>query len=312
MRGELLSVWSDTWSEVFVRLYERKVAPEELFPEIYETLIPKPLLPAEPAILGAIDADGNLSDPNDIAARSEYELDLGKYNQQRQRYDRALTDPIKAREWLREDLLHYVTTESAAVAALEKVFIKVADIGGDELSNEYFNIVESFLTKYSLRYDLRRQFSLHPTVPGIFTRLFSELKSAAITDVALNDAMQDFEDAIRDLKTNSSPSRIKTCIGKQINLLEVIGNQTLSSNGQSLGDICDLVVTWPHSAVKESLKKLHGFSSNYPLIRHGGVPASALREIEMRDLVALSVLLVGFTPYLTNSVDSTSVYNGGI
>jgi hypothetical protein len=312
MRGELLSVWGDTWSEVFVKLYDRKVAPEELFLEIYETLIPKPLPPTEPILVGTIDTDGNLCDPNDITARDAYELALEKYNHQRQRYDRALTDPAKAREWLREDILHYITTESAAVAALEKVFLKVADIGGDELSNEYFIIVESFLTKYSLRYDLRRQFSLHPTVPGIFTRLFSELKGAAIADITLNAAMQDFEEAIRDLKNDQSPNRIKTCIAKQTNLLEAIGQRLPLVKSKTLGMICDQAGTWPHDEVKESMKSLYKFASDYPGIRHGGTPASQIREIEMRDLVALSALLVGFAPYLTDQLNSNSIYDGGL
>ena len=35
--------------------------------------------------------------------------------------------------------------------------------------------------------------------------------------------------------------------------------------------------------------------SDYPGIRQGGSPNSVIRDIEMRDMVAVSILLAGFT-----------------
>ncbi len=58
------------------------------------------------------------------------------------------------------------------------------------------------------------------------------------------------------------------------------------------------------------MKNLYGFASDYPGIRHGGTPANAIRTIEMRDMVALSILLVGFTPYLTDQLNADEVYRG--
>ena len=55
---------------------------------------------------------------------------------------------------------------------------------------------------------------------------------------------------------------------------------------------------------------LYGFASDYPGIRHGGTPTSALRTIEMRDMVAMSILLAGFTPYLTDQLNADAVYRG--
>lgn len=59
------------------------------------------------------------------------------------------------------------------------------------------------------------------------------------------------------------------------------------------------------------MKKLYGFSSDYPGIRHAGNPAGALREIEMRDLVGMTVILAGFVPYLSEELDATVLYSGG-
>lgn len=57
-------------------------------------------------------------------------------------------------------------------------------------------------------------------------------------------------------------------------------------------------------------KNLYRFASDYPGIRHGGTPAHALREIEMKDMVAITVLLAGFAPYLSHQLNSDIVYRG--
>ncbi|WP_233999305.1 hypothetical protein, partial [Erythrobacter sp. HI0063] len=71
----------------------------------------------------------------------------------------------------------------------------------------YFNLVEAFIDKYSLRYDLRRPFSMHPTLPGIFARVVRNLKAAAQTDPHLATAFHEFEDALRDLTAERTPNR---------------------------------------------------------------------------------------------------------
>jgi len=55
---------------------------------------------------------------------------------------------------------------------------------------------------------------------------------------------------------------------------------------------------------------LAGFTSDGPGIRHGGKPANALRAVDMRDMVAMSILLAGFTPYLAAQLNADSVYRG--
>ncbi len=40
--------------------------------------------------------------------------------------------------------------------------------------------------------------------------------------------------------------------------------------------------------------------SDYPGIRPGGSSNRVIRDIEMRDRVVMSILLAGFTPYLTD------------
>lgn len=183
-------------------------------------------------------------------------------------------------------------------------------MGGDPLSNHYFNLLTAFIDKFSLRYDLRRPCTLCPTLPGVFASLVHDLRSRTSRDAHLYFLMKEFEEAVRDLRYGCSDGRIKTCIGKQFNLLEAMGAVCPWVTKKTLGDMCDQLRNWPHATIRESLKKLYGFASDYPGIRHGTDAKGALRTVDMRDMVAMCILLAGFTPYLTDQLDADIVYRG--
>lgn len=311
MKGELLTAWPYVWADILVRLYETQGTPVELFSELYAALMPKPKPPIVPPAPTLFDADGNMTDAAEIAADAAYKQAFQDYTVKRLAYEQALTaKPDEVRTWLRERLQGTLATEADAIRALERAFQTIDDIGGDVLSNRYVTLVEAFLAKYNLRYDLRRPFSLHPTLTGVFALLVAQLKSTTATDAHLNGVMRDFEDAFRDLKAGNTPARIKTCISRQANLLEAIGQIAPNVTGNTLGQICDQVGTWPHEKLKEAIKCMYKFSNEYPGVRHAGTPATQIREIEMRDLIAVSVVLTGFAPYLTDRLNVDGIYGG--
>lgn len=309
MRGELLNVWDKVWSEVFVKLFKHPEAPAELFSELYDALIPRPVPPQEPEEPTQYGPDGELIDPDEIAAEDAYKFAFSNFNDARSHYEQAVSGNRNARKWLRTEMPAYITSEPKAIDALGSVFEKVRDIGGDALVNRYFLLVEAFIDQYSLRYDLRRPFSLHTTLPGIFARMMKNLKEASESDEHLSTAFHEFEDALRDLTADQSANRIKTCIAKQTNFLEAIGRLAPNVTGNTLGAICNQVGTWPHEKVKESVKGIYGFASDYPGIRHGGTPANQIREVDMRDLISVCVVLFGFSPYLTDQINSDDIYS---
>lgn len=203
-------------------------------------------------------------------------------------------------------------SERALIGLLERAHLVCADLGGDPLANRYFELVDAFLMKFSLRYDLRRPFTLHPTLPGIFARMFTELKTVTRTDVHLNHLMVEFEDAIRDLRRDTSPTALRLCISKQINLLEGLGSLNPTITANTLGQVCDQlsVLAAPNGRMTKSVMRSKIFTSSYRTRREfaTAAPASTRRGIDMRDMVAISVLLAGFTPYLSHQVDSNIVY----
>lgn len=275
MRGEFIAVWSETHRELWEKLELHESAPADLYCELYRALADA--LKSKPTVEALADIIDNPTLSEDAFQK------------------------LKA-----EDL----AGERALVAFLENAHDIFDDLGGDPLGNHYFNLLSNFVIRYSLRYDLRRPCMLCPTLPGVFTSLVRDLKAATVQDTHLNGLMKDYEDAIRDLRTDCSDSRIRTCMVKQVNLLEAMGSRFPGVTANTVGQICNQVGTWPHESVKEAMKSLYNFTCDYPGIRHAGTPASAIRVIEMRDMVAMSVLLAGFMPYLTDQLDANLVYRG--
>ena len=277
MRGELIGVWSETWREIWLPLIDHQDAPEDISCELYREL-PR-----------ALRSPPSLEDLADI-----------------------IGNPVQSREAFEATTANDLAGERVLVDFFEAAHDALEELGGDELTNRYFNRLSGFLDKFSLRYDLRRPCILCPTLPGVFASLVRDLRALTNQDPHLDALMKDFEDAVRDLRHDSSERRIKTCIQKQVNLLEAIGSASTGVTGTTLGAICNQVGTWPHEKLKEAMKNLYGFASDYPGIRHGGTAASALRAVDMRDMVAMSILLTGFTPYLERRLSADAIFGGSV
>ena len=251
MRGELTGVWPEMWRQVWKKLADHRDTLEDLFCELFRELNSARVTPFNPAM--------------ELAA--------------------IVDDPDQSRVAFRQTKARDLTGEHAVTDFLERAHGVIEDFGSAALTNRYFQLVEDFLEKYSLRYDLRRDFSLHPTLPGVFARLIRDLKEATSQDANLSELMRDFEESIRDLKAEQTPRKIKQCLAAQFNLLEALvaqtadvvtynagveaHNATVPRRGQrrpanTFGTMCEMVNVWPHDAVLESAKSIYGFASDYP------------------------------------------------
>src|SRR5882724_9676735 len=275
MRGEFIGVWSETWREIWEVLGLHEAAPSDLFCELYYELS---------------DALKLILTAQELAEISD--------------------DPERSRKTFENTRTQDLSGEPKLVAFLEDAHEIFQDLGGDTLSNHYFNLLATFIDKFSLRYDLRRPCILCPTLPGVFANLLRDLRAVTSQNANLDSRMKDFEDAVRDLRYGCTEGRIKTCIGKQFMLLEAMGAGCPGVTKKTLGDICDQIGTWPHATIRESLKRPYGFASDYPGIRHGTDSEGAVRNVDMRDMVAICILLAGFTPYLTDLLNADIVYRG--
>jgi hypothetical protein len=275
MRGEFIGVWSETWREIWTPLTDQDNVPKDVFCELYRELAT------------ALKARPSVEDLADI-----------------------IDNPAQGREAFEKTSADDIAGERALVAFLEVAHPALDDLGGDALSNAYFNLVAGFIDKFSLRYDLRRPCTLCPTVTGIFASLIREMAILGRSNANVEARIKDFEEAVRDLRLGPSEGRIANCVAKQIMLLEALGETSPGISGTELVGICNQINSWPHVAIKKSLLGLYGFASDFPGVRHGTTSSGMLRDIDMRDMVAISILLAGFTPYLSDQLNADVVYRG--
>lgn len=269
MRGEFIAVWSETWDTIWLPLAGSEVAPADLFCELYRELASA--LGKQPSIEALAD---------------------------------VIDDPEQSRKAFEASRMAQFASEKALVRFFEAIHGVLDDLQGDELANCYFGLLTKFIEKYSLGYSLRRPCALSPTLPGMFADVASALKHLTDTDAHLSSLYRAHDEAVRDLRFGATEERIKTCISRQFMLLEAIASKADRVTAHTLGDMCNQLSSWPHVTLKESLKRLYGFASDYPGIRHAGNPAGQLRAIETRDLTALSILLMGYLPYLTTTLET--------
>ena len=244
-------------------------------------------------------------------ALSEFASDPQKRAEAKERaIDRVINDAVSSRQAFEAVRSSDLAGERALVAFLEAAHSALDELVGDELSNRYFNLLAGFIDKFSLRYDLRRPCTLCPTLPGIFASLLCNVDGLALADGNVAKRLKQMQEAVQDLRLGQTEGRIANCVAKQVMLLEAIGATAAGVTGTELAAICNQVRQWPHPAMKASLLNLYGFASDFPGLRHGTPSTGMLRDIDMRDLVAVSILLAGFTPYLSDQLNANVVYRG--
>ena len=139
MRGEFIGVWAETWREIWLPLIEQPLVAddeglrEDIFCELYRALAP------------ALSLRPSVEDLADI-----------------------IDNPVQSREAFEATSANDFAGERALVGLFEGMHDALEEMGGDELTNRYFNLLASFIDKFSLRYDLRRPCLLCPTLPGVF------------------------------------------------------------------------------------------------------------------------------------------------
>src|SRR5438132_13211339 len=116
MRGEFFGMWSETWREIWLPLIDCEDVPEDIFCELYRELAP------------ALKARPSVEDLADI-----------------------IDNPVQSRQAFEKTSADDFCGERALVTFVEAAYPALDDLGGDELSNRYFNLLAGFIEKFSLR-----------------------------------------------------------------------------------------------------------------------------------------------------------------
>ncbi len=272
MRGEFVHVWAETRQNIWEPLSERSEVSDTVYCDLYRDLV--------------------------RAFRSQPSA---------QQLVEVVANPMESREAFDTTVSTDFLGEAELVRFFEFAFDSLEELGGDEVSNVYFNLLAAFIEKYSLRYDLRRPCILCPTLPGLVTTVVHHIRVTSKSDAHLAKLHSEFEESLRDLRYERTEGRIKAFLAKQFILVEGLANIRVSGGGGTLGELCKRA-SWPHQTLKSAAGQIYGFRSDYPGLGHSGNPKAVNRELDDRDLAGVSLMLLGLVPYIDHSLDLTALF----
>src|SRR5262249_2851821 len=137
--------------------------------------------------------------------------------------------------------------------------------------------------------------------PGIFAALFADIEAQADQSDQLREALADFEHAFRALEESHSEADMKTSILKATMLTEALASMVPGATGQTLAEFCNTIRCWPHSELKEAVKRIYGFCSDYPGSRHNVSSNGVIRSLDVRDSVIVPLLLLTAAGYFAEN-----------
>lgn len=281
MIGSLLDRWNQTWEIIWEPLKHVPDTPLQMYGDLYLT-----------------------------AVRYFKEREKPQYAEQ----VAIANEPEKALRKFREIRGQHFKGETDIVSFFESAYEVLEEYDIEELVMQYFDLVTSFLSLYNLRYRLVRPFELLIQLPWIYADIYQELNEVNLRNPHLKELMDDFEHAFSRFALTKKRRDLRTAIAKASNYVEGVATTRLKlSQGKSLGELCDDLTqdrAWPHKNIKGSLLELYAFCNDYPGVRHAGTKNNRLRELEDKDTVIISTLLIAFSGYIQNQVSIKKILNG--
>jgi hypothetical protein len=272
MIGSLLDRWEYAWADIWEPLGNDPDAPEDLFIELYRAAM------------------------DHFRRRLPFD-----------RHAEIVSNPKKAYEAFQNIKGKDFKSEVEIVTFFEEAFETLNEFGINSLAAKYADLVDSFISRYNLRYRLVKPFTLLVQLPWLYADIYKELNQLDQQDSHLMDLMNDFEYAFDVFARTRTRRDLQTSIAKASNYAEGVAAAALRSPGETLGRMCDQLLIWPHEALKESIKNLYRFCSDYPGIRHAGNPASKLRKLNAKDTIIISALLIAFSGYIQGEININKI-----
>lgn len=263
MGGRFLDAWQFLWPEVWFALEQVADVPSDVYCDLYVELV-KAFRKAP----------------------------------KRNAFDTVANDAALARRVLESTVAAELRGEHSIANFLENAYEVLTETGNPDLPIAYGELLGSFFEARNLRYELKEPFQIRPNIPGVFSALVTDVLTLAQSDEELTDAVSEFEHAFSALIRSQAETDMKTCIQKASMLVEAIASSCPDARGNTLADFCDSIGCWPHAAIREAVKKLYGFCSDYPGIRHRVTnKRGRIRCLEMRDSVIVPLLMLTASGY---------------
>lgn len=310
MSGRFIDVWDEAWQRMLVPfLRDLEAERDTVLGDVIEECFRMPRRPTEPIPAPDIarDDDGNVSDIVFQEKMEAYRTNLERHETDLSAYIDAASGNSPA-PWLKMSMSNF-SSEKECVKFISSAAIFLLEEYPDVAAPSFLGHVRSFIARFGLGYSLTASGSIILNQLGIFANILRSNYEMAAADAYLVDRMNDLEEALNDLaRTNpQSPGRMKTLLSKAMALLEAYGVRNPDLKGQTIsGMVKNLDL--PHPTLSKLIETLYGFRGDFPGIAHGGNPDGMSRELEIKDMLVLTVLITALTPYFLQNFDSQKCY----
>lgn len=304
MSCSLIDVWKYSWADIWAPLIKSSNDAADLIGDLVSGTASEPNEPVPPATVPAdFDAVGNLTNPTRIEERAIYEAALERYQSDLRTFQDAQTTET-GRAYFK-NTVSSVATERQVIELVKNAHSAIED----EFSARLEKLFIKFCESRNVGYSMGPNFEIRPTMLGMFGRLRAQANGIIGNDSHLADLWADFEEAYAALEQGKTNGRIRNCLSTQFIFIEALAQQHPEVNQSTFGQMCHQL-DWPHPAVRQAASGLYGFRSDCPGLGHGGNPDAMLRQLNMKDVIGISMLLFSLTPYLTNDIDLDACYAG--
>lgn len=275
MIGNIRERWEFTWTEIWEPLGNQPKAPFDLYIELYRTSV-------------------------DYLRRKPNNQELAE----------VVNNPETAFSAFQSLRGKQFRNEMAAVLFLERIHdLLLTDFGSKILVRRYGEYVAKFLEKYNLRYETVNPFALRVRLPAVYGDIYEKLRQVNAANPHLEQLMTDFEISFSDFVRTRTRRDLTLSLMRASNYAEGMALVSLNQQQGTFGQLCDQLNVWPHPYMKDAVKKLYHFCSDYPGIRHGGAQnnPNRLRDLEIKDTIIVSALFFAASGYLHQQVTLNDV-----
>ncbi|WXG47000.1 MAG: hypothetical protein WED05_10135 [Candidatus Atabeyarchaeum deiterrae] len=219
----------------------------------------------------------------------------------------TLNDPDLARSVFRK--FPIPPDESSCIEFLEGFYV-VLKAFGRNISEKYRLKLSQFLEEHNFRYRLAAECKIELTLQGLLMSQFSHLCKSIASRSERIECLRELQTSLTRLLDTDGE---KTCIRIASNLLEGLAIDRSGHRARTLGPALDNCPDlFPHNSLKDCVKNLYEFFSDYPNIRHSGTPANRLRDLNKDDALLMIALSLGLSSFMSSSNATQQILGGNL
>lgn len=311
MGGRFVDVWSESWLGIWVPFTNELENPGVVVGAIIEDVFRPPRHPSEPVPREGIprDADGSIIDAEFMQELESYRLKVDQHRDAVARYIDA-TSGRSSTAWLKQ-ALETPRNEREFLTLLSGASRFLIEQYEDDAGPIFLRVLRQFVDRFGLGYSVTAQGSIILNQLGMFSGILKESYKIIEGDEYLMSRLQDIEEALDDVSRSRphSAGRIKTLLSKCISLLEAFGVRNSTLTGTTMSAMVRHL-NLPHPTLANLITTLYGFRGDFPGMAHGGNPDGMSRELEIRDMLVLAVVITALAPYFLERFDPQQCYDG--